>query len=144
MGDRTQQRHRLQQEKVDLRLRDHDTTLEWLIFLGCRWSTHFHYRWIGISRQPENEQLGIICIPKWLIIPRQDHVYRITFESFRFHNNEFDQMRRELDPIENPRSFDKYPTPPQEEYFLFKRKLFLMGQNEPQAILIEQNAQRQI
>jgi len=38
-------------------------------------------------------------------------VYRTTDESFRFHNKEFDEMRCKLDSTENPRSFDKYPTP---------------------------------
>ena len=44
-------------------------------------------------------------------LPRQDHVYRTTDESFRFHNTQFDEMRCKLDFSENPRSFDKYPTP---------------------------------
>jgi len=43
---------------------------------------------------------------------RQDHVYKITDESFCFHNKKFDEMRCKLDSTENPRSFEKYPTPP--------------------------------
>jgi len=45
-------------------------------------------------------------------LPRQDHVYSTTDESFRFHNNEFDEMPYKLDPTEDPRSFEKYLTPP--------------------------------
>ena len=45
-------------------------------------------------------------------LPRQDHIYRTTDESFRFHNKNFDEMRCKLDSTENPRSFEKYPTPP--------------------------------
>ena len=49
-------------------------------------------------------------------LPCQDHVYITIFcatdESFRFHNNKFDEMRCKLYSIENPRSFEKYPTPP--------------------------------
>jgi len=37
--------------------------------------------------------------------------YNTTDESFRFHNNNFDEMRCKLDSIENPRSFEKYPNP---------------------------------
>ena len=33
-------------------------------------------------------------------------------ESFRFHNKNFDEIRCKLDSTENPRSFEKYPTPP--------------------------------
>jgi len=40
-------------------------------------------------------------------LPRQDHVYITTDESFRFHNNEFDEMSCTLYSTENP----KYPTP---------------------------------
>jgi len=43
---------------------------------------------------------------------RQDHVYKTTDESFRFHNKKFDEMRCKLDSTENLRSFEKYPTPP--------------------------------
>jgi len=46
-------------------------------------------------------------------LPRQDHVYITTDESFSFHNNEFDDMPCELDSTENPRSFEKCPTPSQ-------------------------------
>ena len=45
-------------------------------------------------------------------LPRQDHVYITTDELFRLHNNEFDEMPCKLDSTENPRSFEKYPTPP--------------------------------
>jgi len=42
-------------------------------------------------------------------LPRQDHVYKTTDESFRFHNKFFDKIRCKLDSTENPRSFEKYP-----------------------------------
>jgi len=45
-------------------------------------------------------------------LPCQDHVYSTTDKSFRFHNRNFDEMRRKLDSTENPCSFEKYPTPP--------------------------------
>jgi len=45
-------------------------------------------------------------------LPRQDHVYKSTDESFRFHNKYFDEMRYKLDSTKNPRSFEKYPNPP--------------------------------
>jgi len=45
-------------------------------------------------------------------LPRQGHVYKTTDESIRFHNQNFDKMRCILDSTENPRSFEKYPTPP--------------------------------
>ena len=44
-------------------------------------------------------------------LPRQDHLYTITHESFRFHNKNFDEMRCKLDSTENLRSFKKYLTP---------------------------------
>ena len=44
-------------------------------------------------------------------LPRQDHLYTITHESFRFHNKNFDEMRCKLDSTENLRSFEKYLTP---------------------------------
>jgi len=43
-------------------------------------------------------------------LPSQDHVYKTTDESFRFHNKKFDEIRCKLDSTENPRSFEKYPT----------------------------------
>jgi len=46
-------------------------------------------------------------------LPRQDHVYKTTNELFRLHNKNFDEIRCKLDSIENPRSFEKHPTPPQ-------------------------------
>jgi len=45
-------------------------------------------------------------------LPRQDHVYKTTDESFHFHNKNFDEIRCKLDSTENPRPFEKYPTPP--------------------------------
>jgi len=45
-------------------------------------------------------------------LPGQDHVYKTTDESFHFHNKIFDEIRCKLDSTENPRSFEKYPTPP--------------------------------
>jgi len=45
-------------------------------------------------------------------LPRQDHVYKTTDESFRFHNKNFHEIRCKLDSTENPRSLQKYPTPP--------------------------------
>jgi len=43
---------------------------------------------------------------------RQDQVYKTTDELFRLHNKKIDEMRCKLDSSENPRSFEKYPTPP--------------------------------
>jgi len=43
-------------------------------------------------------------------LPHQSHVYKITDESFRFHNKTFDEIRCKLDSTENPRSSEKYPT----------------------------------
>ena len=45
-------------------------------------------------------------------LPRQDHVYKTTNESFHFHNKNTDEMRCKLESTENPRSFEKYPTLP--------------------------------
>jgi len=45
-------------------------------------------------------------------LPRQDHVCSTTDESFRFHTKKIDEMRCKLDSNENPRSLEKYPTPP--------------------------------
>jgi len=47
-------------------------------------------------------------------LPRQDHVYNTTDELFRLHNKKMDEMRHgcKLDSTENPRSFEKYQTPP--------------------------------
>jgi len=39
-------------------------------------------------------------------LPRQNHVYRTTDESFRFHNKKFDEMRCKLDSTDNPRFLD--------------------------------------
>jgi len=36
-------------------------------------------------------------------LPRRNHVYIITNESFRFHNNELAEIRCKLDSTENPR-----------------------------------------
>ena len=47
-------------------------------------------------------------------LPRQDHVYITTDESFRFHNNEFDEMCCKLDSTEELRSFEKCPTLPED------------------------------
>ena len=44
-------------------------------------------------------------------LPRQDQVYKFTDESFRLHNQKFDEMRFKLESNENPRSFAKHPTP---------------------------------
>jgi len=44
-------------------------------------------------------------------LPRQDQVYKFTDESFRLHNQKFDEMRFKLESNENPRSFGKHPTP---------------------------------
>jgi len=46
-------------------------------------------------------------------LPCQDHVYITTDELLRFHKNEFDEMPCKRDSTENPRSFEKHPTPPQ-------------------------------
>jgi len=40
-------------------------------------------------------------------LPRRDHVYGTTDESFRFYDNFFDEMRCKLDSTKNARSFDK-------------------------------------
>ena len=45
-------------------------------------------------------------------LPCQDHVYKTTNELFRLHNKNFDEMRCKLDSTENPRSLEKYSTPP--------------------------------
>jgi len=45
-------------------------------------------------------------------LPRQNHVYIATDESLCFHTNVFDEMLCKLDSTENPRSFEKHPTPP--------------------------------
>jgi len=45
-------------------------------------------------------------------LPHQDHVHKTTDKSIRFHNQKFGEMRCKLDSTENPRSFEKYPTPP--------------------------------
>jgi len=56
-------------------------------------------------------------------LPRQDHVYFTTNESFRFQNKKFHEMRFKLDFTENPRSFEKYPiqrhSNPTRNYFSF-------------------------
>ena len=41
----------------------------------------------------------------------QDHGCNTTNESFCFHNNQYGEIRCKLDSTENPRSFEKYPTP---------------------------------
>jgi len=46
------------------------------------------------------------CI--FAIFPASFH-YIITDESFRFHNNEFDEMPRKLDSTVDLRYFEKYP-----------------------------------
>ena len=57
--------------------------------------------------------LSAALLERWpQVFPRQDHVYKTTDESFRFHNKNFDEIRCKLDSTENPRSFEKYPTPP--------------------------------
>jgi hypothetical protein len=57
--------------------------------------------------------LSAALLKRWpQVLPRQDHVYKTADESFRFHNKKFDEMRDKLDSTENPRSFEKYPTPP--------------------------------
>ena len=42
---------------------------------------------------------------------RLDHAYITTDESFRFHDNKFDEIPCKTDSTENPRSVEKYPTP---------------------------------
>ena len=49
------------------------------------------------------------ALAAWL--PRQDYVYIATDESFRFRNNEFDEMPCKLDSTENLRAVEKFPTP---------------------------------
>ena len=43
-------------------------------------------------------------------LPSQDHVYKITDESFRFHNKKTNEMRFKLDSTENPRLFEESET----------------------------------
>jgi len=45
-------------------------------------------------------------------LPRQDHVYKTSDESFRFQNKKLDEMRCKLDSTQNLRQFEKYPTTP--------------------------------
>ena len=51
-----------------------------------------------------------ISLERWPYVcrARQDHVFKTSDESFRFHNKNFDEMRCKLDSTENPRSFEKY------------------------------------
>jgi len=44
-------------------------------------------------------------------LPRRNHAYIATDESFRFHNNKIDEMTRKLDLTENPLWFEKCPNP---------------------------------
>ena len=56
-----------------------------------------------------------VCFPQPCLSAgrrHQDHVYKTTEESLSFHNKIFDEMCCKLDSTENPRSFEKYPTPP--------------------------------
>ena len=51
--------------------------------------------------------------PAWALaigLPCKDHIYITTDESFRFHNNDCDEMPCKLDSTENPRSFERYAT----------------------------------
>jgi len=45
-------------------------------------------------------------------LPCQNNTYKTTYESFRFYSKFFDEMCCKLDSTENPRSLQKYPTPP--------------------------------
>ena len=45
-------------------------------------------------------------------LPRQDHVYSTTDESFRLHNTKFDEIRCKIDSTKNLCSFEKYTTQP--------------------------------
>jgi len=45
-------------------------------------------------------------------LPCQNNVSITTDESFRFHNNNIEELRGKLDATENPCPFEKYPTPP--------------------------------
>jgi len=45
-------------------------------------------------------------------LPCQNNSYKTTYESFRFYSKFFDEMYCKLDSTENPRSLQKYPTPP--------------------------------
>jgi len=57
-------------------------------------------------------------------MPRQDHVYKPTDESFRFRNKKIDEIRCILDSTENPRSFEKYPTHLKKQKYGLKKKGF--------------------
>ena len=76
-------------------------------------------------------------------LTRQDHVYKTTDELFRFHNQNFDEMRCKLDSTENSRLFEKYPTPPysfcDNSWGWFLRELSVLwniGELEPSRIRI--------
>ena len=45
------------------------------------------------------------------VLQSQDHFYITPYKVFRFRNNKFNEMPCKLDSTENPRSFQKYPTP---------------------------------
>jgi len=51
-------------------------------------------------------------------LPRKDHVYNTTVESFHFHHDKFDEMPCILYSTEILGSFEKYPSPPQTLAFL--------------------------
>jgi len=82
------------------------------------------YSWILVTHSKFAQEKHLIALwhflpadmfePRGLFarLPLQDHVYICTDESFRFHNNEFDEMPCKLVSTEYPRSFEKYSPPP--------------------------------
>jgi len=83
-----------------------DLSLLYILILG----TYSKFAW-------KNNFLALgVCFPQFCSsagrrLPRQDHVYKSTDESVRFHNKKIDEIRCKLYFTENPRSFEKYPTP---------------------------------
>ena len=87
---------------------DLDLSLFYILILGT-------YSKIARKNFFSQRSAFAFCSLAWVLaacLPCQDHVYSTTDESFRFHNKKFDKMRCKLDSTENPRSFEKYPTPP--------------------------------
>jgi len=92
---------------------DLDLSAFYILILGTtsKFTRKNNFLAIGV-RFPQPCSSGLRALAACL--PRQDHVYSTTdeSESFRFHNEKFDEMRCELDSTENPCSFEKYPIPP--------------------------------
>jgi len=84
-----------------------DLSLFYIVVLG----TYSKFAW-------ENDFLApVVCFPQpCSSAGRRFATSRSRLQNyrriFRFHNQNFDEMRCKLDSTENPRSFEKYPTPP--------------------------------